>query len=75
MVVNEDFCRATRSMRKKLYEYGKDSGQQFTIRYNKLYLNKKCYVYSPATDSICELETNKQRQIDDTSGGSDTVSS
>lgn len=53
--VSEDFCKATRTVKTKLYNFGKKSGELFTVRYNKLYINKKCYIYSPDTDSVCEL--------------------
>ncbi|XP_070389694.1 uncharacterized protein [Dermacentor albipictus] len=53
--VSEDFCKATRAVRTKLYDFGKESGQFFTVKYNKLYINKKCYIYSPENDSVCEL--------------------
>lgn len=53
--ISEDFCKTTRNSRKKLLEYGKATGQQFSLRYNTLYINKKCFVYYPLTDSVCEL--------------------
>lgn len=53
--LSEDFCKETRNTRKKLYEYGKSTGQQFAVRYNKLFINKKCFVYCSQTDSVCEL--------------------
>ncbi|KAH8031951.1 hypothetical protein HPB51_022271 [Rhipicephalus microplus] len=58
--ISEDFCRATRSVRKKLFEFGRASGEKYTVKYNKLYINKKCFMYSPVTDSVCELHTNAQ---------------
>lgn len=56
--LGEDFCRSTRQSRKKLLEFAKASGQQFSLRSNKLVLNKKTYVYSSATDAICELHSS-----------------
>lgn len=53
--VSEDFCIATRTSRRKLTEYGKASGQQFSIRYDKLFINKRCYVYLSSSDSVCEM--------------------
>ncbi|XP_037572465.1 uncharacterized protein LOC119454968 [Dermacentor silvarum] len=55
--VAEDFCRATRQCRKKLIEFGKNSGQQYTLRLNKLHINRKTYVYCPTTDQVCELHS------------------
>lgn len=54
--VGEDFCRATRQSRKKLVEYGKASGQTYSLRADKLVINKKKYVYCAATDSVCEID-------------------
>ncbi|XP_077492267.1 uncharacterized protein LOC144103419 [Amblyomma americanum] len=54
--MQEDFCRATRLSRKKLMDYGKASGHKYNLRYNRLYVNKKCYVYSADTDAVCEVE-------------------
>ncbi|XP_077558141.1 uncharacterized protein LOC144173705 [Haemaphysalis longicornis] len=58
--ISEDFCKATRNSRKKLIDYGKASGQKYTIRYNKLFINKKCFVYCAQTDSICEISDNSE---------------
>lgn len=52
--LSEDFCKETRHTRKKLHEYGKSTGQQFSLRYNKLFINKKCFVYCSQTDSVYE---------------------
>ncbi|XP_072140450.1 uncharacterized protein [Dermacentor andersoni] len=53
--VGEDFCRATRQSRKKLLDFAKASGQTYSIRLNKLFLNKKCYIYCSTTDNVCEV--------------------
>ncbi|XP_070384743.1 uncharacterized protein [Dermacentor albipictus] len=53
--ISEDFCRATRLTRKKLLEFGKSSGQPFSLRFNKLVINNKAYIYSAVTDTVCEL--------------------
>lgn len=68
--VNEDFSKATRSVRKKLFEYRKASKEQYTLRYNKLYIHKKCFVYSRAIDSICELESGSAVSSNDFSSAS-----
>ncbi|XP_037559130.1 uncharacterized protein LOC119436374 [Dermacentor silvarum] len=54
--VGGDFCRATRHSRKKLLEFAKASGQPYSLRLNKLFLNKKCYVYCSTTDNVCEID-------------------
>ncbi|XP_075752052.1 uncharacterized protein LOC119175530 [Rhipicephalus microplus] len=59
--VSEDFSRATRQCRKKLHEFGKNSGQPYSLRVNKLYINKTVYVYCHVTDRVCELETREER--------------
>lgn len=65
--ISEDFCRATRSVRNKLFEFGKASGDKYTVKYNKLYINKKCFVCSPVTDSVCELHRHAQNPSEATS--------
>lgn len=77
--ISEDFSPATRSVRKKLFEFGKASGEKYTVKYNKLYINKKCFVYSLVTDSVCELHTHAQTPSEASSSatlaGEDTLSS
>lgn len=52
-----DFCRSIRLTRKKLIEFGKASGEAFSLSFNKLVMSKdkKTYVYCSATDTICEI--------------------
>lgn len=57
ITVGEDFCISTRTARKKLIEFGKASGQQFSVRYNKLIIKKKAYMYYPSTDTVREIES------------------
>ncbi|KAH9375047.1 hypothetical protein HPB48_018048 [Haemaphysalis longicornis] len=57
--ITEDFCVATRKLRKKLTEFGSASGLPFSIRYNKVYINKKCYMYVQSSDSVCEIDVHK----------------
>ncbi|XP_077483861.1 uncharacterized protein LOC144093959 [Amblyomma americanum] len=57
--LQEDFCKAVRQARKKLFDFGKASGQPFNLLYNKLYINRKCYVYCAETDSVREAESLK----------------
>ncbi|CAN8017777.1 unnamed protein product [Ixodes persulcatus] len=51
--VNENFLPATRHARRKLIEFAKGTypNVAFTLRYNKLYVDKKVFVYSLETDS------------------------
>ncbi|XP_040360436.1 uncharacterized protein LOC121048313 [Ixodes scapularis] len=72
--VGEDFCRATRLSRKNLVEFGKASGQRFSLRLNKLHVNNKSYVYCPATDSVCEVDSNEPHvPISDTTTPSTSI--
>lgn len=63
--IGEDFCRETRQSRKKLTEFGKASGQAYSLRANKLIINKKSYIYSAATDSVCEIEFPRRTNATD----------
>lgn len=78
--ISEDFCMSTRNTRKKLTEFGKASGQQFFVRYNKLIINKKCYVYVSSTDSVCEInlhdtDASTRSTVSGTPGETNTNSS
>lgn len=53
--ISADFCKATRNCRKKLTEYGKASGQPFSLRHNRMFINKKCFMYSSQTDTVYEI--------------------
>ncbi|XP_064455055.1 uncharacterized protein LOC135366310 [Ornithodoros turicata] len=55
--VAPDFSLSTRIARKKLIEYGKALDTPFKVRYNKLYVKDKCFVYDPPTDSVREFQT------------------
>lgn len=54
--INEDFCKATRTARKKLTDFGKASGQKYSVKYNKVVINKKSYVYCPVTDRVLSVD-------------------
>nr|XP_054917232.1 uncharacterized protein LOC126544205 [Dermacentor andersoni] len=58
--IGEDFCRATRLTRKKLLEFGKSSGQPFSLRFNKVVISNKAYIYSAVTDTVCELVSPRE---------------
>lgn len=53
--VGEDFCKPARSSQKTLLDYTKASGQQYTLRYSKLYINKKCFIYCSKTDKAYDI--------------------
>lgn len=52
--VSEDFCFATRQVRKKLATYAKNQPGEpaFQLRYKTLVINKEQFTYSPATDNV-----------------------
>lgn len=52
--VREDFCKATRNTQKKLLNFAKTTGQPYYLKYNKIIINKKAYVYCPVTDRVTE---------------------
>ncbi|XP_040357426.2 uncharacterized protein LOC121046817 [Ixodes scapularis] len=53
--ITEDFSPATRIARKKLIEFGKATNCIYQLRYNKLHVNKKCYMYNATTDNVFEF--------------------
>lgn len=54
LAVSEDFCASTRFARKKLIEYGKACNTSFKLRYNRLYVNNKCFFYDVNTGCVQE---------------------
>lgn len=56
LTISEDFSVPTRAARKKLIEFGtsQPGSPNFKLRYNKLFLNNKCYIYDASTDSVRE---------------------
>ncbi|XP_077532471.1 uncharacterized protein LOC144144851 [Haemaphysalis longicornis] len=69
ITIQEDFCKATRYSRKKLHDFGKATGKQYSLRYNKLYVGKQCYTYCSVTDSVYEIGTySAPLSTDDTAG-------
>lgn len=61
--LSEDFCQATRHCRKKLIEFGKANGQSFSLRYNKLVMNKKQHGYCAITNSVHALDSSRQTGV------------
>ncbi|XP_077558172.1 uncharacterized protein LOC144173781 [Haemaphysalis longicornis] len=58
ITVSEDFSLATRNARKKLLNFGKSwpGSPKFQLRHNKLFVNKKCFIYDATTDSVQQIE-------------------
>lgn len=52
--VSEDFCPATRIARKNLLEYAKAQTGSSQLKYNKLHLNGKCYMYDHTNKTVVE---------------------
>lgn len=52
--VGEDFCRTTCSSCKKLVDYTKNSGWQYTFCSNRMHINEKCNVIYPVTNHVYE---------------------
>ncbi|CAN7977834.1 unnamed protein product, partial [Ixodes persulcatus] len=46
ITVSEDYSISTRQARRKLVEFAKTQNSVFKLRYNKLYINSKCYGYN-----------------------------
>lgn len=59
--VTQDFCKATRTVRKKLLEFAKATGQPFSLKYNKVVIDKKSYVYCSITDRVVEIDLQDGR--------------
>lgn len=55
--VREDYSARVRLARKKLFSYGKQSTAFFKIRFDKLIMNNKQFVYNAGTDSVVELNS------------------
>lgn len=57
VAVTEDFSASTRLARKKLIVHGKSCNALFEVRYNKLFVNNKCFMYDPINDSAYEVNS------------------
>ncbi|KAH8022344.1 hypothetical protein HPB51_023397 [Rhipicephalus microplus] len=58
IAVSEDYSVATRQARKKLVEFGKGQphSPQFQLRYNKLIIDDRCFMYDTVSDSVKEIK-------------------
>lgn len=63
--ISEDFSVATRTARRKLIAFGKSqaSSEPFKLRYDKLILNGKSYVYNAHSDEIQELKQRSNNVV------------
>lgn len=53
--VREDLSLSVRTARTKLFNYGKSLNSLFKIRFDKLYVNDRCFQYDSTTDSVTEI--------------------
>ncbi|XP_040077975.1 uncharacterized protein LOC115316835 [Ixodes scapularis] len=60
ITANEDFSPATRLARQKLFDFGKLQKSVFQLRYNKLYVNNKCFMYENANDRVYEVGNDRR---------------
>lgn len=57
-------CHLRRELaRSKLIDFGKSPGSVFSVRYNKLHVNKKVYAYDPREGLVHEVITFSARGI------------
>ncbi|KAH8033567.1 hypothetical protein HPB51_014347 [Rhipicephalus microplus] len=58
IAVSEDYSVATRQARKKLVEFGKGQphSPKFQLRYNKLIIDDRCFMYDTVSDSVKEIK-------------------
>lgn len=56
--VTEDFCEATRDVRRKLFEFARNQPgvNTYQVRYKKLIMNKKQYIYDSINQCVKEVE-------------------
>lgn len=59
--VSEDFSISTRHARKELIDFGKGQDSVFQLRYKRLYMGNKCYVYDAVFDSVVDIESTSTR--------------
>lgn len=62
VVISEDFSPVTRMLRQKLFDFANSQpdSPRFLLRYNKLFLNNKCYMYNPHSDRVEEVERSHE---------------
>lgn len=52
--IKEDFSAAVRFQRDKLIHYGKSLNKSFKLRYNKLHVDNRTYVYNARDNEVVE---------------------
>lgn len=53
--VREDLSLSVRTASTKLFLYGNSLNSIFKIRFDKLYVNDRCFQYDSAGDSVTEI--------------------
>lgn len=53
--VSQDYIPSVRLARRKLIEFARSHGKPIKLRFDKLLVDNKCYIYAPGTDSVREL--------------------
>lgn len=54
--VREDFSESVRLARGKLYQFAEPQNVPFKIRFDKLHIHNKRYIYDPISDCVKEPE-------------------
>lgn len=52
--VREDFSRALRVARRKLLEFGRAQSLKYKLRYDKLFIDGRCYFYDAASGTVLQ---------------------
>ncbi|XP_029845250.2 uncharacterized protein LOC115328194 [Ixodes scapularis] len=60
ITANEDYSPARGQARQKLFEFGKLQKSVFQLRYNKLYVNNKCFMHENANDGVYEVGNDRR---------------
>lgn len=60
VVMREDFSANTRRTRAMLTNFAKELHCPFSVRYNKLFANEKCYGYDYVTDTVHEIGPSRR---------------
>lgn len=56
--VSQDYSGPVRLARKKLVEHGRSLNTTFKLRFDKLLVGNKCFIYNPGTESVVEVQKN-----------------
>lgn len=58
--VGEDFCSATRFIRKELLRFARQNNAPFKLRHKKLLIGKKTFYYDMTTSQVKETVSSTQ---------------